>query len=240
MAADDNYADELERLSRHYTETYLPRNDWATLKGYPYLCHRQKLRRIREALIECGLDSPERMRGVDVLDVGSGDGGTLAWLVELGASPKRLVGVDLVGERVERARSKFANVRFMAGDFVALDVGGPFDVVLLIAVLSSVLDDGLRRAIVDKCLGALRPGGALIFYDVIADEQLGATDAWRPLTFAEMGGYLGRLRPRYWRRDYLSKRAAERLLPKVGLAGAELVQAVGLFNMDATFGYVRT
>jgi hypothetical protein len=55
-----------------------------------------------------------------------------------------------------------------------------------------------------------------------------------------MGGYLGRLRPRYWRRDYLSKRAAERLLPKVGLAGAELVQAVGLFNMDATFGYVRT
>ena len=79
------FAEELERIERFYTEQFLPANAWSTLRPHPYLYLRQRQRRMRETLLECGIDTPEKLRGLDILDVGSGGGTNLAWLIELGA-----------------------------------------------------------------------------------------------------------------------------------------------------------
>jgi SAM-dependent methyltransferase len=235
----ERFDEDLRRAQRFYTETFLPTNAWTPLAPHPYLCLRQKQRRVREALVESGLGGAERVRRLDVLDVGSGDGGTLAWLVELGADPARLLGVDLVEARVERARARFANLRFEAGDFTKTDVGGPFDVVLLVAVLSSVLDEQLRARIVARCLELVRPGGVFFFYDVIAPKPLRAAANWRALTFDEMSRYLGGRPVRWWKRDYLRRDVADRVVPRLGVVAAEALQAIGVCNMEAAFGYVR-
>ncbi len=51
---DQPLAEERQRIERFYTERFLPANAWSSLRPYPYLHLRQRQRRMRETLIECG------------------------------------------------------------------------------------------------------------------------------------------------------------------------------------------
>lgn len=240
MASAGDFDAEIEAIKRHYTERFLPSNPWASLiNTHPYLCQRQRQRRVREALVACGVHTPEALRRLSVLDVGCGAGSNLAWLVELGADASGLTGVDLLPERIDVARSRFAGIRFLAGDFVQSDVGGPFDMVMMLAVLTSITNVELKRRIMDKALGLLKPGGIFFFYDLVSRRQLPGTADYQILTFAELEGYLAPRQAHYFRKDLLRGDVAERLVGRWGVTAAELVQATGLFNLDATFVYAR-
>ncbi|MDC3984332.1 class I SAM-dependent methyltransferase [Polyangium jinanense] len=233
--------DEAEQIRRFYRERFLPQNAWWPILPHAYLCQRQRQRRIRQCLQEIGAGSFEDLRKLRVLEVGCGGGSNLAWLVEMGADPTELVGIDLVPERIEQARQRCAGVRFLAGNILETDVGGPFDVVMLFAVLTSVTNAETKQKIVERCLSLLRPGGALLFYDLMTRREDPGTPNYKKLTYAEFEGYLGGRRPRYFKRDYLRRDVAERIvpLPRVGLFAAEVLQAIGWFNIEATFAHVR-
>jgi SAM-dependent methyltransferase len=239
MSDSDGFEPDLERIRRHYAEVFLPSNAWATLDPYPYLCLRQRQRRLRDVLIECGLGSAERLGAVDVLDVGCGQGSTLAWLIELGARPERSVGVDLVESRIRIARERYAGVRWIAGDFLAAGAGGPFDLVLLVAVLSSIVNAKLKARIVERCFELLRPGGVFVFYDLVGKREKRGSETFKPLTFDEVARYAGGRRMRWFEKSYLRRDVAERIVPRLGVTAAELVQATRLFNIDAAFGWTR-
>ena len=64
------FAEELSRIERFYNEKFLPENAWTALKPRPYLYLRQRQRRLREALLEHGLDATDKLRNLSVLDVG--------------------------------------------------------------------------------------------------------------------------------------------------------------------------
>jgi 2-polyprenyl-3-methyl-5-hydroxy-6-metoxy-1,4-benzoquinol methylase len=233
------FAEEFARIERFYTGTFLAENAWTTLKPRAYLYLRQRQRRLREALLEHGLDTPEKLRELSVLDVGSGGGTNLAWLVELGADPAHLTGVDLVAQRVETARQRLPAVRWLTGDITQTDVGGPFDLVLLVAVLTSVTSAALKRRIVERCLSLLKPGGVLFFYDLMTLREDAGTRDYKKLTYEEVAGYLGGRSARWHKRDYLRPDLAEKLTTRYGVTAAELVQATGLFNIEASFAHLR-
>ena len=101
-----------------------------------------------------------------VLDVGSGSGAELAWFGELGASESRLVGIDLLPERVELARRSFPQLEFHAGNAEHLPFpDGGFDLVLAFTVFSSVLDPGMAANVASEIRRVMRPGGSLLWYD---------------------------------------------------------------------------
>jgi 2-polyprenyl-3-methyl-5-hydroxy-6-metoxy-1,4-benzoquinol methylase len=231
---------DLETIKRHYVERFLPTSPWASLiNTHPYLCQRQRHRRLREALVACGYGSQERLRGMSALDVGCGAGSNLAWLVELGADPARLTGVDLVEQRIEAARARFAGIRFLAGDFLQTDVGGPFDLVTMLAVLTSVTNPELKRRLMEKALGLVKPGGMFFFYDIVTRRPVRGTADYQCLTFDELDAYVAPRRLHYFRRDLLRGNVAERLVPRLGVTVAELVQAAGFWNLDGTFAYLQ-
>jgi SAM-dependent methyltransferase len=231
--------DDIERLRRYYREQFLPQNAWSTLLPRPYLYLRQRQRRLRDALLECGIDSSEKVRGLDVLDVGCGTGTNMAWLVELGADPARCAGIDLMSESVDAAKERLPGARWFVGDCTSTDVGGPFDLVVLIAVLTSVKDAALKRRIMDRCFALLRPGGVLFFYDYMTRKEDPGTANYKRLTYEEVDGYLGGRAMRWYKRDLLRSPLAERIVARHGVVAAELVQALGLFNIEGSFGYVR-
>jgi 2-polyprenyl-3-methyl-5-hydroxy-6-metoxy-1,4-benzoquinol methylase len=71
-----------------------------------------------------------------------------------------VIGTDLSHEVLDRARARLPDVRFVAGDFMALDFGNAaFDVVTSLEVLSHVAD---QPAFVAKLAHHLRPGGYLM------------------------------------------------------------------------------
>lgn len=231
--------EELDRIKQFYRDQFLPQNAWTPLTPRAYLYQRQRQRRIRDALRECGVDTPDRMAELDVLDVGCGTGTNTTWLLELGANPSRCTAIDLVPESFAVAQRRLSGVRVLLGDFSTTDVGGPFDVVLLIAVLTSIVDPVLKRRVVDKCLSLLRPGGVFFFYDYMCTAEEPGSPNYKRISYDELDRYVGSHRMRWYKRDLLKSSLAERVVSRHGVVVAELLQALRIFNIEGSFGYVH-
>ncbi|HYM66094.1 MAG TPA: class I SAM-dependent methyltransferase [Patescibacteria group bacterium] len=107
-----------------------------------------------------------------VLEVGSGGGSELAWMVELGAEPSRLVGVDLLKDRVASARSTYPGIDFRHGNAERLDLeDSSVDIVMTLTVFSSIFDERMMANIAAEIVRVLRPGGGLLWYDVRYDSN---------------------------------------------------------------------
>lgn len=92
--------------------------------------------------------------GLRILDVGCGAG----WTVEAMLGYGSVVGTDLADGVLERARQRIPRAKFIAGDFMGLDLG-TYDVVVCLEVLAHVTD---QPAFVDKLASHLVSQGDLI------------------------------------------------------------------------------
>jgi len=102
-----------------------------------------------------------------MVDIGCGSGGFLRRLESWGALPERIVGVDVFEPYLDEARSRQPNVRFVLGsaEVLPLEADG-FDVASVFTVFSSILDDSVARAVAASIARVLRPGGAVLWYDL--------------------------------------------------------------------------
>jgi ubiquinone/menaquinone biosynthesis C-methylase UbiE len=101
-----------------------------------------------------------------VLEVGCGSAWFLQALVERGAEPGRLQGVDLLERRIADARHRLPDSRFEVADARRLPLAErSFDVVLMLTVLSSLPDPGSVAAALVEAKRVLAPGGMLLVYE---------------------------------------------------------------------------
>jgi ubiquinone/menaquinone biosynthesis C-methylase UbiE len=124
------------------------------------------------------------LAGKQVLEVGSGTGGELAWMRELGAASEDLVGVDLLPDRVAAARRAHPGTRFDHGNAEHMSYADEsFDLVLALTVFSSIPSEAMARNVALEITRVLRPGGAVLWYDVRYDSasnpNVKAVPAWR-------------------------------------------------------------
>ena len=93
--------------------------------------------------------------GQRILDVGCGTG----WLGGSLAPWGKVTGVDLSPKAIEVAQATWPGVRFVAGDFEAIDPGEEFDLVVSADVIAHVAD---QPAFIQKVGGLMRPGGLFL------------------------------------------------------------------------------
>lgn len=125
----------------------------------------------REALAAVGALPPA---GLEVLDLGCGFGGWLRMLVQWGAEPGRVHGVDLLGDRIEQARRVSPpEMDLRVGSGLRLDFdAASFDLCAASTVFSSIPDPQLQQALAAELSRVLRPGGWLLVFDfVISDPR---------------------------------------------------------------------
>jgi len=104
-----------------------------------------------------------------VLDFGSGRNEFLVACRERwGQTGSMLGGVELMPDRVERGLADYPYLTLTCGSADKLDYpDASFDLVHQGMLLSSVLDEALRRAIRDEMDRVLRPGGYVLWYDFV-------------------------------------------------------------------------
>ncbi len=145
----------------------VPRDYYSLEKPANLLMHQQAVRSCLAVLRRAKLFSLE---GCRVADIGCGTG---AWLLEFmkwGADPSRLAGIDLMPERIEAARRKIPQADLRLGN--ASELPWPdrsFDLVSQFLVFMNIFDPVLKRAVASEMLRVLKPGGAILWFDLRVD-----------------------------------------------------------------------
>lgn len=199
---------EIERLAQQYEkrDSSMYTGDWRKDAYHPRnpmgrLFHEHHFNLAVDALnaVGVGLD------GADALDFGCGSGGWLRMLIELGADPARLTGIDLSERRLASARRLNPAINFVKNDGGGIPFPDRiFDLVMQVVVFSSILDEGLAAALACEMARVTRPGGHILWVD--HDRALGDTLSGYPQSKVEefFAGcrtvYADRAHPRYFRR----------------------------------------
>lgn len=157
-----------------------------------------------------------------VLDVGCGTGGFLRQLIDWGADPARLTGIDPQQDRLDQARRVTAGgVQWRLGTLDSMGLRG-FDLVSAQTVFSSILDPLLRRELADQMWRALRPGGWCLVFDFRYDNPRNPNV--RKLTRAELDGFWPGERSRY--RSLILAPPLHRLLARAPWMLSDMLAAV--------------
>ncbi len=113
-----------------------------------------------------------RRQGIDILagkrilDIGCGTGRNLQRLVDLGAEPRLLSGVDLREDVIERGAGLNPGIDLRVANAEELPFDdGSFDLVLQYTVFTSILDDGMKSRVAAEMLRVVRPGGLIVWFD---------------------------------------------------------------------------
>lgn len=132
----------------------------------------------------CGLTIPTQLKGMKVLDLGSGSGRDCYLLSQLVGEEGEVVGVDMTdaqldvaNKHIEWHREKFgykeSNVRFVKGyleDLDQLDIpDNYFDIIVSNCVINLVKD---KEKVFKNAFQKLKVGGELYFSDVYADRRI--------------------------------------------------------------------
>ena len=104
-----------------------------------------------------------------ILDAGCGPGKFLIGLIEFGAEPQSLCGVDLLPDKIETARRLGPHIDFRVADAARLPFeDASFDLVFAWTLFSSIAEPDRRLRVAEELRRVLRPAGAVLWCDLWA------------------------------------------------------------------------
>jgi ubiquinone/menaquinone biosynthesis C-methylase UbiE len=107
-----------------------------------------------------------------ILEIGCGSGSRLIDFQSWGAAQDRLYGIDLIEEKILKAKKSLPLADLRVGEASRLPwPDNKFDLVLQSTVFTSILDDALKKAIAQEMLRVLSPQGIIIWYDFLFNNR---------------------------------------------------------------------
>jgi ubiquinone/menaquinone biosynthesis C-methylase UbiE len=152
-----------------------------------YLFYIQQLeRRVLSLLNETGFSVLDDKK---ILEIGCGQGNWLREFIKWGASPGNMTGIDLLPDRVCKARGLCPQgIEIQCGNAAKLPFhDNSFDILLQFTVFSSILDSKIKEVAAYEMIRVLKKGGIILWYDFfINNPQNHDTRAIRKCEIAQL------------------------------------------------------
>lgn len=222
-------AKEIDRIRGKYEErdAGMPHDDWKKNIYHPRHPLGKLFREHNHDLLVKALNRLDiDLQKLHVLDVGCGYGHWLRYLVELGAVPSRLTGIDLSRERIEIAHKQNPGIHWIHGNSEDLPFPAEsFGLVMQVVVFSSILDAGVKRHLASEMKRVTKKDGYILWIDhkkSFSDEMSGFSkamvlelfDGFEPI-------YEQSVHPRYFRRMYRLSAAVAKLMYRLTKVGCD-------------------
>jgi ubiquinone/menaquinone biosynthesis C-methylase UbiE len=124
----------------------------------------ERERRLLVLLQRYGFASLESKK---ILEIGCGTGYWLREFIKWGAQPENIVGIDLLSDRVARAKQSCPEgVKIYCGSAAQLAFpDASFDLVLQSTVFTSILEPHLKQQIAAEMIRVVKENGFILWYD---------------------------------------------------------------------------
>jgi ubiquinone/menaquinone biosynthesis C-methylase UbiE len=153
-------SEEVDRIRRVYAARK------STLGGNPgdLSSIRERDTALKHLLNEQFKDKLPRSR---VLDIGCGRGALLDLFHQQGVPAEGLFGVDILPDRVDKARERYPGFTFIDGNAENLEFPDQwFDFVTVFTVFSSILDGGMAKNVARSIVRTLAADGVVVWCDM--------------------------------------------------------------------------
>jgi len=139
---------------------------------------------VKDKYYGCGLTIPNDLKGLKILDLGSGSGRDCFIASKLVGQEGEVIGVDMTDEQLTVANKhidyhteqfgfKYANVKFLKGNIESLDTlaleENSFDIIISNCVINLALD---KQKVLADAFRLLKKGGEMYFSDVYSDRRI--------------------------------------------------------------------
>ena len=139
------------------------------------------------------------------LEVGAGSGKNIPSLQRFGIPLQQITANELLVDRLSELTEEHPEVQTIAGN--AMDISaGPYDVILVSTVFTSILDESFRKQLASHLIGLLADEGCVLWYDFSYQN---------PLNKDVSGITIAQLRELFAEREVLAERIT--LTPPVAL-----------------------
>jgi ubiquinone/menaquinone biosynthesis C-methylase UbiE len=166
MEAPSSSGAEAARIRDVYLrrDSTIPKDRYSLFKEENLLTHLDVQRGILRLFRQFHLTNLQENK---VLDVGCGRGYWLRQLMQWGARPENLFGIDLMQDRVADGKKLCPDsVKLQCGDAShLLFEDGTFDLVLQFTVFTSILDTAMKKRVAAEIGRVLKPSGLVLWYD---------------------------------------------------------------------------
>ena len=124
-------------------------------------------RSVSGGYLRCYGATSEDLASKTILEVGCGTGQWLRDFIKWGARPENITGIDLLADRVSKARRLCPpSVRIECASAAELPFAdGTFDLVLQSTVFTSILAPDLKRRVAAEMMRVVKPEGFILWYD---------------------------------------------------------------------------
>ncbi len=153
----------IRKVYQGYHDSYRRQRLWRQDNPGNEAIYKERQNRFRQLLMEGGYFP---LSDKYILEIGCGEGQVLGGMLEWGARPANLYGIDLLPDRIARAQQLYPSIHFQCGNAEKLPFEDEFfDIILILTVFSSILENEMRANIASEMMRVLKKGGAIFWYD---------------------------------------------------------------------------
>lgn len=234
-------SEDLERLKKHYKEYFLKENYWNDFNPYPFILGQTQYSTLIKIFKEAGINSPKILFNKKILDIGSGEGILLSSFLKLGANIRNITAVELIEERFIKLKENFPNASLMNSNYLEFQTKEKYNIITLFAVLSSILDDEIRRNLIYKAYNELAYSGILIIYDYNKSNSKIISDYYKSVSFQQITRQLSLKNGQYknYSKIYINARLGKGLCKINCEFLVPFLQYFKIFNDDYSFLVIR-
>lgn len=213
---------DLERMQKFYATRN--KNAWSPFECYPFFLACKQKWILTKLLKQIDLTNST------LLDIGSGEGDFLLTMIGIGADPANITAIEYLENRILRLRQRLPHVKSHHMDYLHYEAEDKFDLITIMAVLTSIVDNRLRYDIVKKTLSQLKENGHLIIYDFFDDKEPFLNENYRALSLQTIQTLAADCQITLHKKVYLKSKYAKGLC-KIGLHPLiPLIESLKLFN----------
>jgi len=218
---------DLERMKCFYSNK--EKNEWSLFNCYPLFLD------FKQTFIMTKILNNVKLETATFLDIGAGEGNFILKMFSLGIKAENTVAVEYLETRYKKLLEKIPNIYIINDDFLNVALNRKYDIITLMAVLTSITDNDIRYKIVEKSLKQLSEDSKLIIYDYFDEDEIYLSEDYRALSLNKIKNIAKNYKVEIYKKVYLKSRYAKGLCKLHLQFFIPLFECINIFNDNYHF-----